>query len=113
MTELRIDLKPVVYVLLWVVMVLSFLNASLLGLHFYPGDSAPDTLAASFDFEIEGNILTLNSAVAMLICSGLTASDELTTVKMQSAAPACVQLENAHYHGRMLCIRLRCGGGLL
>ena len=33
MTELRIDPKPVAYVLHWVVMVLSLLNTSLLGLH--------------------------------------------------------------------------------
>jgi hypothetical protein len=45
MTELRIDPKPVAYVLLWVAMVLSLLNTSLLGLHFYLGDSAPDRLA--------------------------------------------------------------------
>jgi hypothetical protein len=50
--------------------VLSLLNTSLLGLHFYLRDSAPDRLADYFDFEIEGNIPTLNSAVAVLICSG-------------------------------------------
>ena len=59
MTELRIDPKPVAYVLLWVVRVLSLLNTSLLGLHFYLGDFAPDRLAEYFDFEIEGNIQTL------------------------------------------------------
>jgi hypothetical protein len=75
MTELRIDPKPVAYVLLSVVMVLSLLNTSLLRLHFCLGDSAPDRLADYFDFEIEANIPTLNSAVALVICSGLTASD--------------------------------------
>jgi hypothetical protein len=41
----RIDPKPVAYVLLWIVMLLSLLNTSLLGLHFYVGDSAPDRLS--------------------------------------------------------------------
>jgi len=72
-TELRIDPKKVAYVLLWVVMVLSLLNSSLLGLHFYLGDSAPDKLAEYFDFDIEGNIPTLYSAVTVFICSGLLA----------------------------------------
>jgi hypothetical protein len=59
MTELRIDPKPLADVLLWVVMLLSLLNTSLLGLHFYLGDFAPDRLAEYFDFKIEGNIPTL------------------------------------------------------
>jgi hypothetical protein len=42
MMELRIDPKPVAYLVLWVVMVLWLLNTSLLGLPFYLGDSTPD-----------------------------------------------------------------------
>ena len=49
------------------------LSTSPLGLHFYLGDSAPDGLAEYLDFEIEGNMPTLYSAVAALICSGLLA----------------------------------------
>jgi hypothetical protein len=72
-TELKIDPRQVAVVLLWIVMVLSLLNGLLLSLHFYLGDSAPDKLAEYFDFDLEGNIPTFYSAVAVLICSGLLA----------------------------------------
>jgi hypothetical protein len=72
-TEVRIDPKRVAYVLLWVVVVLSLFNSWLLGLHFLLGESAPDDLAEYFDFDIEGNIPTLDSAVTVLICAALLA----------------------------------------
>ncbi|MGB8326173.1 MAG: hypothetical protein WCE48_01200 [Steroidobacteraceae bacterium] len=70
MTELKIDPKQVAVVLLWIVMVLSFLNGLLLGLQFYLGESALDTLVDFFDLDLEGNIPSLYSAVTTLACSG-------------------------------------------
>ena len=73
MTEIRIDPRRVALGFLWVVMILSVLNAFLLGLHFYLDDSRFEGLLAFFDFDIEGNIPTLYSAVAVFLCSGLLA----------------------------------------
>jgi hypothetical protein len=72
-TELKIDPRRVAEAFLWMVMVLSVLNGLLLGLNFYRGDSRLEGLLEYFDFDIEGNVPTLYSAVAVLICSGLLA----------------------------------------
>ncbi len=73
MTELKVDPRQVAMVLLWIVMILSLLNGALLSLYFYFGESALDDFIEYFDFGIEGNIPTLYSAVALLICSALLA----------------------------------------
>ena len=73
MTELKIDPKRVALAFLWVVMILSVFNAFLLSLHFYLDDSRFEGLLAFFDFDIEGNIPTLYSAVAVFVCAGLLA----------------------------------------
>jgi hypothetical protein len=72
-TELKIDPRQVAVVLLWIVMVLSLLNGSLLGLHFYLGNSPLDGLVDYFDLDVEGNVPTLYSAVTTLACSALLA----------------------------------------
>jgi len=53
--------------------ILSVLNALLLVLNFYADDSRFEGLLEFFDFDIEGNIPTLYSAVVVLLCSGLLA----------------------------------------
>lgn len=73
MTELKIDPRRVAVTFLWIVMVLSVLNGLLLGLNFYRDDSRLEGLLEFFDFDIEGNIPTLYSAVAVFICSALLA----------------------------------------
>ena len=73
MTEIRIEPRRVAAAFLWVVIILSLLNACLLTLNFYTEDSRFEGLLAFFDLDIEGNIPTLYSAVAVLICAGLLA----------------------------------------
>lgn len=73
MTELKVDPRRVALTFFWVVMILSVLNASLLTMSYYREDDQFEDLLEYYDFDIEGNIPTLYSAVAVLICSGLLA----------------------------------------
>lgn len=73
MTDIRIDPKRVARAFLWAVVFLSFMNASLLILNYYTVDSRFEGLLSFFDLDVEGNIPTLYSALAVLVCSGLLA----------------------------------------
>lgn len=73
MTDIRIDPKRVARAFLWAVIFLLFMNAYLLILNYYTVDSRYERLLSFFDLDVEGNIPTLYSAVAVLVCSGLLA----------------------------------------
>jgi hypothetical protein len=72
-TEIRIEPRRVAAAFVWVVVILSVLNASLLTLNFFSEDSRFEGVLAFFDLDVEGNIPTLYSAVAVFVCAGLLA----------------------------------------
>ena len=71
--ELRVDPKNVAIAFLSVAAVLTIINSGLLFLSFYLGDDELFGLLDFFDLDIEGNVPSLYSAVAVLFCSVLLA----------------------------------------
>ena len=71
--ELRLEPKKVAQAFAAVVALLTLVNSVLLFFYFYLGDDELYGLIDYFDFDIEGNIPTLYSAVAVLCCSALLA----------------------------------------
>jgi len=71
--EIRIDPKHVAVAFLSVAAVLAVINGVLLFFYFYLGDDELFGLIDFFDFDIEGNIPTLYSAVSVLFCSAILA----------------------------------------
>ena len=71
--ELRVDPKNVAIAFLSVAAVLTIINSVLLFLSFYLGDDELFGLLDFFDLDIEGNVPSLYSAVAVLFCSVLLA----------------------------------------
>ncbi len=71
--EIRVDPKNVAIAFLWVAAVLTAIHIVLLSLSFYLGDDHLFGLLDFFDLDIEGNIPSLYSAVAVLFCSALLA----------------------------------------
>ena len=71
--EIRVDPKKVAIAFLWVAAVLTVINSVLLFLSFYLGDDELFGLLDFFDLDIEGNVPSLYSAVAVLFCSALLA----------------------------------------
>ena len=71
--EIKVDPKQVATAFLWVAAVLAIINSVLLFFNFYLGDDELFGLSDMFDFDHEGNVPTLYSAVAMLFCSALLA----------------------------------------
>lgn len=71
--EIRVEPQRVAIAFLWVATVLTIINSVLLFFYFYLGDDDLFGLVDYFDFDIEGNIPTLYSAVAVLFCSALLA----------------------------------------
>jgi hypothetical protein len=70
---LKIDPKKVAIAFLSVVAVLTVINSVLLFFYFYLDDDELYGLIDYFDFDIEGNVPTLYSAFAVLLCSALLA----------------------------------------
>lgn len=71
--EIKVDPKKVAVAFLWVTATLSVINSVLLFFYFYLDDDELFGLIDFFDLDIEGNIPTLYSAVAMLFCAALLA----------------------------------------
>ncbi len=71
--EIKVDPKQVAVAFLWVAAVLTVINGVLLFFYFYLGDDELFGLIDLFDFDIEGNVPTLYSAVSVLFCSALLA----------------------------------------
>ena len=71
--EIRVDPKKVAIAFLWVAAILTVINSVMLFLSFYLGDDDLFGLLDFFDLDIEGNVPSLYSAVAVLFCSALLA----------------------------------------
>ena len=71
--EITLQPKKVALTLLWVVMVLTLIHSTVLFFYFFLKDEAVFGLVALFDFDIEGNVPTLYSALALLLCAALLA----------------------------------------
>ena len=71
--EIRVDPKKVAIAFLWMAATLAVINSILLFFYFYLDDDELYGLIDFFDFDIEGNIPTLYSAVSVLFCSALLA----------------------------------------
>ncbi len=71
--EVKLNPKRVAMAFLWVAATLAVINSVLLFFYFYLDDDELFGLIDFFDFDIEGNIPTLYSAVAVLFCSALLA----------------------------------------
>jgi len=71
--EIKVAPIKVAVAFLSVAAVLTIINGVLLFFYFYLGDDELFGLIDFFDFDIEGNIPTLYSAVAVLFCSALLA----------------------------------------
>ena len=69
--EITIRPRDVAIAFLLVVLALSFMNGLMLALYFLLDDPEVFGLLDYFDFDIEGNIPTLYSAFAVLVCAGL------------------------------------------
>ena len=82
--EIRVDPNKVAGAFLCVIAVLMTINTTLLFLYFYLGDGELYGLVDLFDLDIEGNVPTLYSAAAVLVCSALLAL--ITTVKWHDPA---------------------------
>jgi hypothetical protein len=76
--EIRVDPNKVAIAFLCVILILMTINSVLLFLYFYLGDGELYGLVDLFDLDIEGNVPTLYSAMAVLLCSALLAL--ITTV---------------------------------
>lgn len=81
--EIKVDPQKVAVAFLWVATVLALINGILLFFYFYLGDDELYGLVDFFDFDIEGNVPTLYSAVSLLFCSFLLAL--ITTVNWRRA----------------------------
>ena len=66
--EIKVEPKRAAIAVLWVAAVLAIINSVLLFFNFYLGDDELFGLSDMFDFDHEGNVPTLYSAVAMLFC---------------------------------------------
>jgi hypothetical protein len=71
--EIRVDPNKVAVAFLWVAAILIVINSVLLFLSFYLGDDSVFGLLDFFDLDIEGNVPSLYSAVAVLFCAALLA----------------------------------------
>ncbi len=71
--EIKVDPRQVAVAFLSVAAVLTVINSVLLFFYFYLGDDELFGLIDLFDFDIEGNVPTLYSAVSVLFCSALLA----------------------------------------
>jgi hypothetical protein len=71
--EIKFDPRQIAVAFLVVAAVLTVINSILLFFYFYLGDDELFGLIDFFDFDIEGNIPTLYSAVSLLFCSVLLA----------------------------------------
>ncbi|NNE61336.1 MAG: peptidase M48 Ste24p [Woeseia sp.] len=76
--EINVNPRKVAVAFLSVATTLAVINAILLFFYFYLDDDELYGLIDFFDFDIEGNVPTLYSAVALLFCSSLLAL--ITTV---------------------------------
>ncbi|NNL54202.1 MAG: peptidase M48 Ste24p [Woeseia sp.] len=71
--EINVNPRKVAVAFLSVATTLAVINAILLFFYFYLDDDELYGLIDFFDFDIEGNVPTLYSAVALLFCSSLLA----------------------------------------
>ena len=71
--EITLQPKKVALAFFWVVMALTLIHSIVLFFYFYLRDEEVFGLVDIFDFDIEGNVPTLYSAVALLFCSVLLA----------------------------------------
>ncbi len=71
--EITIQPKRVALAFFWVVMALTLIHSIVLFFYFYLPDDEVFGLVDLFDFDIEGNIPTLYSSVAILFCAALLA----------------------------------------
>ncbi|MDH3273555.1 MAG: peptidase M48 Ste24p [Gammaproteobacteria bacterium] len=71
--KIKVDPKQVAVAFLWVAAVLAVINSVLLFFYFYLGDDKLFGLIDLFDFDIEGNVPTLYSALSILFCAALLA----------------------------------------
>ncbi len=71
--EITLQPKKVALAFFWVVMALTLIHSIVLFFYFYLEDEEVFGLVRVFDFDIEGNVPTLYSAVALLFCAALLA----------------------------------------
>lgn len=71
--DITLQPKKVALAFFWVVMALTLIHSIVLFLYFYLQDEEVFGLVYIFDFDIEGNVPTLYSAVALLFCAALLA----------------------------------------
>ncbi len=71
--EFTIQPKRVALAFFWVVMALTLIHSMVLFFYFYLPDDEVFGLVDIFDFDIEGNVPTLYSSVAILFCAALLA----------------------------------------
>ena len=71
--EITIQPKRVALAFFWVVMALTLIHSIVLFFYFYLPDDEVFGLVDLFDFDIEGNVPTLYSSVAILFCAALLA----------------------------------------
>jgi hypothetical protein len=71
--QLKIEPKQLAAVLLRIVIILTVIHSVVLFLYFYLGDDEVFGLVDLFDFDIEGNVPTFYSAVAILLAAALLA----------------------------------------
>ncbi len=71
--EITLQPKKVALAFFWVVMALTLIHSIVLFFYFYLKDEEVFGLVDIFDFDIEGNVPTLYSTVALLFCSALLA----------------------------------------
>ena len=69
--EITLQPKKVALAFFWVVMALTLIHSIVLFFYFYLKDEEVFGLVDIFDFDIEGNVPTLYSTVALLVCSVL------------------------------------------
>ena len=69
--EVKIDPRKVALVFLWLVVLLTLIHSIFLFFYFFLDDDELFGFIDFFDFDIEGNIPTLYSAVSVLFCSAL------------------------------------------
>jgi len=71
--EITLQPKKVALAFFWVVMALTLIHSIVLFFYFYLKDEEVFGLVDIFDFDIEGNVPTLYSTVALLFCAALLA----------------------------------------
>jgi sulfur relay (sulfurtransferase) DsrF/TusC family protein len=71
--EITLQPKKVALTFFWVVMALTLIHSTVLFFYYYLKDEEVFGLVDIFDFDIEGNVPTLYSTVALLFCSALLA----------------------------------------